>query len=501
MLRELKNETTLAAIAENPEKTNHALFFGVIIDISEPYKNEKSDNYTTNIKIIDPSFNYKSQIANPLLKFHKFVRVNIFTETPDNAPKVEYVGEIIRLRRFKFKLTERGQLIGNMQKFSNWLIYPGKEFKERKVVNPDLSFCYKLYPKNKDRVLNTHEKGRLEDLREWADSFFFQNSMRYINWWNNRKKTGKEEDVDLILKCVKFSSKKKQMDFIDEDKHKYKLNLQYPKNVTNKILKLRCVNITPNSNKDKTPELSFTKMSSCLIIPPYFYDYRKFLTPGKKTPGKDKTTLLDNFKWLKDFNMEDVVISKGKSTPRKKGSRLVSVVRNIHSKKTVSLSALKKILEKPMMHKNEKFMFQGKILGISENDPKTFLKKMVIQTKKIHNYDKVLKTGGNKKNKFRVFYHMVLMVTEESEKTNKTLDVYITTTDGDHHLFETWDILPQSDKMKDWANVKDKNLKDFSNKLMELKNPSNKVKFCLQLMITKKGQAFFKLVDTIFLPL
>ena len=35
---EIKNECALAEIAEDPSKSGHSLLFGVIIDISEPYK-------------------------------------------------------------------------------------------------------------------------------------------------------------------------------------------------------------------------------------------------------------------------------------------------------------------------------------------------------------------------------------------------------------------------------------------------------------------------------
>lgn len=84
----MKNETTLSGIADNPEGNNHYLLFAIIIDISEPYKTEESTNYTTKLKIIDPSFNYKVDLEAKELKFHKFVHVNIYSETPDNAPKI-----------------------------------------------------------------------------------------------------------------------------------------------------------------------------------------------------------------------------------------------------------------------------------------------------------------------------------------------------------------------------------------------------------------------------
>jgi hypothetical protein len=59
IVRELRNEATLSSIAQNPQGNSHYLCFAVIIDISEPYKSEESTNYTTKLKVIDPSFNYK----------------------------------------------------------------------------------------------------------------------------------------------------------------------------------------------------------------------------------------------------------------------------------------------------------------------------------------------------------------------------------------------------------------------------------------------------------
>lgn len=150
-LRELKNETTLSAIAEDPVGNNHYLLFAIIIDISEPYKTEESTNYTTKLKVIDPSFNYKADIDAKNLKFHKFVHINIYSETPESAPRIQYVGDIIRLRRFKFKLTSKGELMGNMQKYSNWLIYSGD------MKGAEVSDCYKNYKKNQGRVLNSNE--------------------------------------------------------------------------------------------------------------------------------------------------------------------------------------------------------------------------------------------------------------------------------------------------------------------------------------------------------
>lgn len=109
---ELRSESTLSAVAENPEHSKHSLLFAVIIDVTESKKEKKGDPYVTSLKVIDPSFNYKTEIKNEKIKFHKFFKINLQHETPDNAPQISHIGEIIRLRRFRYKLTDRGQIVG-----------------------------------------------------------------------------------------------------------------------------------------------------------------------------------------------------------------------------------------------------------------------------------------------------------------------------------------------------------------------------------------------------
>ena len=194
---DLKNESTLAEIASSPSSNPHYLLYTVVIDISEPYKSPNSSNWTTKLKVIDPSFNYKTDHNIEKLKFHKYVYINIYTEKPEGAPRIKYVGDIIRLRRFNFKIAEKGELIGNEVKFSNWLIYDGIK------GSSNTSRCSKDFLANKDRKLTDYEKGRIGDLRDWSDNFFFKNSIKYVNWWNDYSDKEKDaKDVDILLKCI-----------------------------------------------------------------------------------------------------------------------------------------------------------------------------------------------------------------------------------------------------------------------------------------------------------
>ncbi len=56
-------------------------------------------------------------------------------------------------------------------------------------------------PTEFQRDIKTFESGRVQDLRNFGESFFKYNSLAYINWWNYYK--GRPTDkVDLIAKCV-----------------------------------------------------------------------------------------------------------------------------------------------------------------------------------------------------------------------------------------------------------------------------------------------------------
>ena len=94
----------------------------MIIDISEPFRHSDGEDYITKFKIIDPTLNFKAYILNKEIKFHKFVTVMIYSKTLSKSPKVKNVGEILRLRRFEFCLTAKGELIAYQNSFANWML-------------------------------------------------------------------------------------------------------------------------------------------------------------------------------------------------------------------------------------------------------------------------------------------------------------------------------------------------------------------------------------------
>lgn len=75
------------------------------------------------MKVIDETFNYKAQVKDKTLKFHKYFVVNFYSKDKKNLPTVEKVGDIVRLKRFKAKVGFNGEMFLTQNKLSNWLVY------------------------------------------------------------------------------------------------------------------------------------------------------------------------------------------------------------------------------------------------------------------------------------------------------------------------------------------------------------------------------------------
>jgi hypothetical protein len=454
--------------------------------------------------VIDPSFNYTTEVRYPELKFHKFIHINIYSETPETGPKASNVGDIIRLRRFRFKYTEKGELMGNDVKFSNWLIYS---------VLPstkDISISHKDFEKNVNRSLTTEEATRISVLRKWSAKFFANNSLMYITWWNGYKEIEDAsknstvyENIDLILKCKSVVlGKKNKLSFIDRDNKSFEFYMTEQATIkTGSIIKLRCVNINVTRGKEITRILTMTKYSSCLIIPPFSSDYKHFEKTAleqKKSPTKGSKQV-DPF--INDYQIEDLSQSKSsKSTPKKglksRDERFVTAIKKLYNtKKVTSVEDLKKALISPTQNHGQKYVIKGYIQDFSTTDPKELIKFLHIDDRRIFKYGEKL----DHVKKLRSIFNFVVQVKDDSiGEKDDGLNVYVLTGEFNSHLFSSWKILPEFDEINSWTNVKSSKLNEFQKKLEGVRGADNSVRMVVELMITKLGKPFLKLVDTIF---
>ena len=86
------------------------------------------------------------------------------------------------------------------------------------------------------------------------------------------------------------------------------------------------------------------------------------------------------------------------------------------------------------------------------------------------------------------------------DKTDKALNTYILTNEGNQNIFSLWDILPAPEEVTEWENLGNQEIKKFEEKVLSLKDVENKVNIVVELLITNNGRPFFKLYDTVFLP-
>eukprot|EP00178_Gracilaria_changii_P001085 TRINITY_DN11560_c0_g1_i1.p1 TRINITY_DN11560_c0_g1~~TRINITY_DN11560_c0_g1_i1.p1 ORF type:complete len:524 (+),score=121.67 TRINITY_DN11560_c0_g1_i1:195-1574(+) len=458
----------------------------------------------------------KAYIDNADIKFHKFVTVHIYSGFINKCPKIKHVGDIIRLRRFNFVLTERGELVGYCNMYSNWLIYSGKKGSKYSATS------HKDIEKNVNRALTTFEKQKLNELRDWGHDFFRSNAIRSITWSSDLREPADEnaaakdkytsQKVDLVLKTSKVLKKKKAVEFIDHNGKKYALFLQAPPVLsTGDVIKLRCVNVIFT---DDGRIITLTDNSSCLLVPDHFFDAQLFnrsanVTPTKsnysRTPGKSgKATPLNNkrqatatYPFLAEYNFEEHLIAKSGNKRSKLQNQQVTMIKKAYDHKIPTpISDLFDILENPKDYEHQRFVISGYILGFSETELSKIVKKMDTSTKKVYMFNE---DAGNKK--LQHIYHFILFMKDQSiEGTDKLLNTYVLTNEGDQNLFDLWNILPSPNQTAAWENLGPAEINQFEGKFKNLKNLENKVKLVVELLITNTGKPFFKLYDTVFLP-
>jgi hypothetical protein len=210
--------------------------------------------------------------------------------------------------------------MANDVKYSNWLIYSGKK------GDSLVSNSYKNFNKNHGRQLTKFEEGRLSDLRDWADTFFYKNSLKYINWWNDWRHPSDDKakiatvhkNVDLILKCTNVDDKKNRVSFIDKDSYAFDLYMNDKTSLkVGQIIKLRCVEITAQKGKDLTRLIKLTAFSSCLLLPNICCDFRQFekAANDKKSPAKSAKG--ETMPYMEDYAVEEAQGKNAKATPKK----------------------------------------------------------------------------------------------------------------------------------------------------------------------------------------
>lgn len=511
--RELDSEITISEAAEDLNRGNKAYAFAVIIDVCEPFKFEDKEQYVSKIKVIDETFNFQAKIANKEIKFHKFVTLHLYSKTANDAPKAKNVGDIIRIRRFNFCLSEKGELIAYETEFSNWLIYRGGKDENLKPT----SFKSNWKDKNTDRTFTEYEANRIPELRNWSHNFFTQNQLKFVTWWSpliepaNEAKAIKDRtvtaEVDIILKAVEVRSNDAQIFFVDHGGKRYLLKLKAnPVLKEGTVVKLRCVNVTYEQGHRT---IGLNQKSSCLVVPTHFLDAVKFnQKPGAsprasvgKTPERFSKTP-DKSRAKTPADQRTPAASKS-PTPARVGrteanwTEAYDIPKNSvtgvkkDKQKPVTIKKLLQLLEDPQAHQNKRFLVDGYILGFSNDKVADIVKKSA--GAKIAKFDEDVK-GVDK-----YLYHFSVNLKDKSvEDSDQQLSAYILTNNEDQRLFDAWGLLPAQNDVKGWQSLTKAKIQAFEKRFTALQQSHQNAQFIVELLFTPKGKPFFMVRDTIF---
>lgn len=79
----------------NDPKNSQSLI-GVVLDVTGAYKTYDSKDYVTKLKVIDSSFNYKSNTT----EYKSFLHVFVYSNTIESGLRANRVGDIVKLTTF-----------------------------------------------------------------------------------------------------------------------------------------------------------------------------------------------------------------------------------------------------------------------------------------------------------------------------------------------------------------------------------------------------------------
>lgn len=483
----IRHEATLSTAAEFPSKNLYRNVFAVVVEISVPTYLEAYEKYLTRLKIVDCSFNFKESSPHSTLKFHKFVLLNIYSDSLKYAPKVNKIGDIIRLFYARFSISVKGELVCYSDDYLDWMTFSSEGNRDRLPLSMNSS------ARTNERALTNSEKNRLQSLSEWSSNFFADHILKDVLWWNSFKieespksKKGNtiQKNIDLVAKCVKLNVRTKKASFEDKYKNVFVSNFNENEKLTlNAIYKISGCEIHVEKAQNREFRMDKSDFTTFVLIPENSKDYINF--------GK----LFENIKKAEFEEISAKIEEKSVSIEKKAISKdFVSAVdRRFSQTRLTSVSDLLKNLANPIEKVGCEFVLEGKVEGFSTTDFSQIIKKYIFETNQFYSIDSIFL----KNLKSIIIYNFVMNVT--SDECSSVLPVYICTTQGEYGLFDEWNIFPSVCDIEKWQSIKKKTFEKFDQKLDELKKSQARVKLAVKLFITKSGKPFYKLIETVFI--
>lgn len=516
-----KTEKTLGRIAVKINHKEKYDTFGLIIDASDPYKAEKTEFYTTKLKIIDYTFNINEAIENREIKIQNYAYVFIKNLNKEDAPQVKTVGSVIRLRRFNFKINEQGELYAIMLEFSNWLLIV-KSPNNQPIIDDKME-----RNSNEHRQLSEFEKDQSKKIFTWGQNLLENNSLRSLLWWksliepNNllhaASRNLSQNGVDLILKVDKVEVDIRMIILLDEASKKYFLTMESKPTIKpGSFIKLRNVDVK-FSHEGRI--IYLRNSSSCLLIPegcfdiklfsPDFYqkNFNKILISKARNFGDEdnferRNKILNIYPSLKDFYFEDFLLGNKKLLMRpitnKIKSSSATLIKKEYTNKAPTLLNDILNMNRSSMEKflHQKFVILVSVVEIAHLSEIFFFNKCS-NCKKLHNFSEN-KLSECCQSLFSQVISTYILVKDSS--VIKPMRIYLVIRSKSKNPFLLWHVMENLEGSSEVQKIKNTDSQNLKHKLEALIKEKELMKLVVELKRTSKGIVFFEATDTYFLP-
>jgi len=147
--------------------------FGIILDTTRGIrvKNPSTVEYSTQIKLIDMTFNPSLGASAGYSK--NYITFFVYWTNNDQQPFCFKIGDIMRFTHFDFE-KYKDYLQGKNKKGASWCIFHGDN-------NTSEPYCHS--GEFKEKITQFHVE-KLYELRQWTTNFFQQHSLRELDWYS-----------------------------------------------------------------------------------------------------------------------------------------------------------------------------------------------------------------------------------------------------------------------------------------------------------------------------
>lgn len=470
----IRNEAPLAIAAEKPAKNIYRNIFGVILEASQPALLDDSGNYCVHFKIVDQTFNFTEKIVHPGLKFHKYAHVYVYTSTPEEAPKIGRVGDLLRLYYARFYLSGKGELVCRTDYFCDWRVYAA-DGNLKKPLSANVT------TRKVQAELTEDERNYAEYLQGWSRQFLGANIMKDMSWWNSFKVaegSGSkvpeiQTRVDLVAKLVKL--KGAQAEFLDKYGNKFTMKLPVAKGwKKDEFYRLGEVEVTAVSEKDRLFQATPTKYFIINGLPADCKDVRNF--------GKKFEEIMEEKR--AQFRSEGSATTKATSKTSSKSKAEAKKSRR------VEVGELQEALKNPDTHVGRVFSVEAEVLDIFPAKSAEMVQKMVLQNRSVHPIDSTFLKNLDAV----VIFHFHL--TLKGHKKDTQFPVYVNTSESQDNPFAAWGLLPDVRDIDSWQALKEGTFTKVDKRIEAAIKKASGTSLTVQLLLTKSGRPFLQVLDT-----